>query len=130
MDSTIPVYKIHELDESGTKHIYIMGHFANDSIAQLWKSDPNNIAFDTLLGVDDKASFQSQSVSFINIPIYLDDKIGIIKLKIAQALSLKVSSDEIYLYGLFKVILNPNHIYQMLTVVLLIVLYPLYYNII
>ena len=115
MDSTIPVYKIHELDESGTKHIYIMGHFANDSIAQLWKSDPNNIAFDTLLGVDDKSAFQSQSVSFINIPIHIDDKIGIIKLKIAQALNLKVSSDEIYLYGLFKETLNPNHVYQMLT---------------
>ena len=115
MESIIPVYKIHELHETGTKHIYVMGEFEATTMDTLWNNDPNNIVFDTLLGKEDKQMFQQYSVSFINIPIHLDDKIGTIKLKIAKALHLKYSTDEIYLYGLVKEKLNPNHIYQILT---------------
>ena len=115
MNSDIPVYKIQELDSSGVKNIYVMGNFPDNKLEKLWKSDPDNITFDEMFGVADKNIFKSKKVSFIDFPIHLDDRIGTIKLKIAQALNLKFSVNEIYLYSLVKEVLNPNYIYQVLT---------------
>ena len=115
MNSDIPVYKIQELDSSGVKNIYVMGNFPDNKLEKLWKSDPDNITFDEMFGVSDKNIFKSKKVSFIDFPIHLDDRIGTIKLKIAQALNLKFSVNEIYLYSLVKEVLNPNYIYQVLT---------------
>lgn len=115
MNSDIPVFKIQELNSSGVKNIYVMGNFPDNKLEKLWKSDPDNIVFDEMFGQNDKILFKSKKVFFIDFPIHLDDRIGTIKLKIAKALNLKYSVNEIYLYSLVKEVLNPNYIYQVLT---------------
>ena len=115
MDKIIPTFKIHLLGEKGNEHIYVMGNFPDDSIDKLWKSDPNNIIFDEIIGQEEKKIYQNNNLTFIDLPIHLDDKIGTIKLKISKALNSKYSSEEMYLYGVVKQKLDNNFIYQILT---------------
>ena len=81
MDKIIPPFKIHLLGEKGTEHIYVMGNFPDDSIEKLWKSDPNNTIFDEIIGQEEKQKYVNNKVTFVDLPIHLDDRIGTIKLK-------------------------------------------------
>jgi len=115
MNQNIPVYKIHLLNDSGLEHVYIFGNFGTDKLEKLWNSDPDNVTFDEIFGITEKQLFKYKPVTFVDLPIHSDDKIGTIKLKIANGLKFEHSASEIYLFALVEEKLNENYIYQLLT---------------
>jgi hypothetical protein len=122
--SLFPIFKVNIVNgrdnNQPDKIIVFYGNNLDTNITELnnlFKKDPFNKAFENIF---DKIELDSQQknkihVEFVNYMIYIDDSIGIIKLKIFEALHQMVSMDELYLFCLKQEKLNPITVYQNLT---------------
>jgi len=122
------IYKVHHLiDKNTVKGIYVFyGNnldFPNPDV--LFKTDPKNEAFiDSKTGLhlfnDSELSrildkTNPVNVYFLKQQIHFDDSIGVIKLKIVEALSNSISLEQIYLFCNKEESFNPQNVYQTLT---------------
>ena len=93
----------------------------DENIQELFDSDPTNIMFLDIFNKYelDKINTDKIHVIFLEQSIHIDDSIGVIKLKICEALKMSkeppISFEEIYLFYLKSIKLNPITIYQKLT---------------
>lgn len=118
----VPIYKIYKLvgiDRIDKIYIFnsnfkeyeeseLMNMFNENPMGDIFSNTFNSYEIDQIKKNDIKLEFISEN-------IYPDDSIGIIKLKIFDALGRKVSTDEIYLFSLIKDIINSISSYQILT---------------
>ena len=88
-----------------------------DDPNDLFDEDPTNKSFNDIFNKDELSYIKEKKVEviFINQTIHIDDSIGVIKLKIFEAISKEASMSELYLYCLKPEKLNPITIYQNLT---------------
>ena len=114
------MFKINYLIDKNTinKIVVFYGlHLDVEDPNQLFATDPLNPAFKNVFNQKElnEISEKGIEVVFLKESIYIDDNIGVIKLKIIQAFGKTFSEEEIYLYCLKKEELNPIAIYQSLT---------------
>jgi hypothetical protein len=128
---SFPIFKVNKLtNKNKTEVIYVFygSHFskyddtdkANKAISKLnnlFEKTPNNKTFDGIFNNDELKNIKNNNipVKFVNETIHFDDNIGVIKLKIFEAISKEASMSEIYLYCLKSEKLNPITVYQNLT---------------
>ena len=102
------------------------GHFnSNDAADIRYIIDADDYIIENVFKKEDKEEKESKElvyirenkieVIFINQSIHIDDSIGVIKLKIFDAISKEASMSELYLYCLKSEKLNPITLYQNLT---------------
>ena len=120
--SLFPIFKVNKLsDKNVTDTIYVFyGSRFSEEIEDpndIFEDDPTNKAFNDVFNKDelDYITKNKAEVIFINQSIHFDDSIGVIKLKIFDAISKEASMSELYLYCLKSEKLNPITIYQNLT---------------
>ena len=120
--SNVPIYKIYKLvgiDIIETIYIFNSNFkdYEEDQLREIFKKNPNEGIFSNTFKDDEIEQIKTKNINieFISENIYVDDSIGVIKLKIFNALNRDVSIDEIYMYSLIKDIINPTSIYQILT---------------
>ena len=120
--SQFPIFKINKLtnkDEIETIYVFYGLHFSDktDNPNDLFQDDPTNKEFINVFNGDEIEYIQKNNIEviFINQTIHIDDSIGVIKLKIFEALNKKVSMSELYLFCLKTEKLNPVTVYQNLT---------------
>jgi len=124
--SLFPIFKVNKLtNKNKTDVIYVF--FGSDQdldldvdtdLNELFKRDPNNKVFANVFNpaeLDNLESNKDIQVEFIRQTIHIDDSIGVIKLKIFEAIRRSASMSEIYLFCLKNEKLNPITIYQNLT---------------
>ena len=121
--SLFPIFKVNKLsDKNKTDIIFV---FAGTNLDldvgedpnELFKRDPTNDAFQDIFLKEELDNIQTNKiqVEFLQQSIHIDDSIGIIKLKIFEAMRRAVSMSEIYLFCLKSEKLNPITMYQNLT---------------
>jgi hypothetical protein len=117
--SLFPIFKVNKLsDKNVTDTIYVFyGSLEIDDPNDLFEDDPTNKAFNDIFNKDELDYIKKNKVEviFINQSIHIDDSIGIIKLKIFDAIGKEASMSELYLFCLKSEKLNPITIYQNLT---------------
>jgi hypothetical protein len=117
--SNFPIFKVNKLlDTNIIDAIYVFyGSQEIDDPNDMFSNDPTNKAFDNIFNKDelDYISKNKTNVNFINQSIHMDDSIGVIKLKIFEAINKQSSMSELYLFCLKNEKLNPITIYQNLT---------------
>jgi len=120
--SLFPIFKVNKLSEKNvTDTIYVFyGSRFSEEIEDpndLFEDEPTNKAFNDVFNKEelDYIAKNKVEVIFINQSIHFDDSIGVIKLKICDAISKEASMSELYLYCLKSEKLNPITIYQNLT---------------
>ena len=129
--SLFPIFKVNKLiDKDETEVIYVFygSYFSkyddedkiNDIIIELnsgFKKNPYNKKFNGIFNDYELENIikNKTTVKFVNETIHLDDNIGVIKLKVFEAISKEASMSEIYLYCLKNEKLNPITVYQNLT---------------
>ena len=120
--SLFPIFKVNKLsDENTTDTIYVFFgknlDIETNEVNKLFKQDPTNKIFSGIFDELelDKIKTENIDVFFLDQSIHIDDSIGIIKLKIFEALEKTVSMSEIYLFCLKYEKLNPITLYQNLT---------------
>ena len=116
--SQLSIFKINKLSKNTIDIIYVFcGSRFSEDINDLFKNDPSNIAFTDIFDKDELTMIETNKIEvvFINQSIHFDDSIGVIKLKIFEAISKKASMSEIYLFCLKSEKLNPITVYQNLT---------------
>ena len=120
--SNVPIYKIYKLvgiDMIQTIYIFNSNFkdYEEDQLREIFERNPNEGIFLNTFKEDEIEQIKTKNIQVEFIPenIYVDDSIGIIKLKIFNALNREVSIDEMYIYSLIKDIINPTSIYQILT---------------
>ena len=88
-----------------------------DDPNEMFDEDPGNKVFVDIFNKDELNEIQKNKIDviFINQAIHIDDSIGVIKLKLFEAISRKASMSELYLYCLKYEKLNPITVYQNLT---------------
>ena len=116
------IFKVNKLtDKDAIETIYVFYGLQfseeEDNLNDLFDDDPTNKAFVNVFNTNELEYIAKHKVEviFINQSIHIDDSIGVIKLKIFEALSKKVSMSELYLYCLKYEKLNPITVYQNLT---------------
>ena len=84
---------------------------------ELFKTEPNSPVFLDIFDKDELTNIQQNNIVpiFVKQAIHFDDTIGIIKLKIFEALGKNVSMDEMYLFCLKTEPISPITLYQNLT---------------
>ena len=136
--SIFPIFKVNKLSEKNvtdTIYVFYGSRFSeeiedpNDLFEDLINnlSNPPNKEFydyiiENVFKKEDKEEKESKElvyirenkieVIFINQSIHIDDSIGVIKLKIFDAISKEASMSELYLYCLKSEKLNPITLYQ------------------
>ena len=117
--SLFPIFKVNQLSEKNeTDAIYVFYGNNLDIVDpnELFKKDPKNKAFVPDVFTETEIDeIDTNKVIFLNQTIHIDDSIGVIKLKIFEALRRTVSMNEIYLFCLKEEKLNPITMYQNLT---------------
>ena len=116
--SLFPKFKVNILiNKNMTEKIYVFYGSSVDDLNEIFLTEPENKIFAGIFNKDEIDNIKSNKieVEFLNQSIHIDDSIGIIKLKIFEAISKKASMSEIYLFCLKKEKLNPITVYQNLT---------------
>lgn len=120
--SSFPVFKVNYLIGKNNIKKIIVFYGLNLEVPNpndLFKTDPTNEVFKTIFYEDELTNIQAKNIEviFVTDSIHIDDSIGTIKLKISNALTqpVSVSQEEIYVYCLKHVQLNPITVYQSLT---------------
>ena len=120
--SLFPIFKVNKLsDQNKTDIIYVFFgtnlDINNKDPNDLFKSDPTNDAFSNIFDEQELDDIRRKNIQvvFLRQSIHIDDSIGVIKLKIFEALRRSVSMSEIYLFCLKGEKLNPITMYQNLT---------------
>lgn len=117
--SLFPIFKVNKLtDKNAIETIYVFyGSQFSEDTNDLFDEDPGNKAFSNVFDKDelDNIATNKTEVIFINQTIHIDDSIGVIKLKIFEAITKQASMSEIYLFCLKSEKLNPITVYQNLT---------------
>ena len=120
--SLFPIFKVNKMsDKNVTDTIYVFygSRFSEeiDDPNDLFDEEPGNKAFVDIFNKDELNEIQTKKIEviFVNQNIHIDDSIGVIKLKIFEAISKEASMSELYLYCLKSEKLNPITVYQNLT---------------
>jgi len=120
--SIFPIFKVNKLsDKNVTDTIYVFygSRFSEetDDPTDLFDEDPANKAFSDIFSKAELESIKENKIDviFVNQTIHIDDSIGVIKLKIFEAIEKEASMNEIYLFCLKNEKLNPITVYQNLT---------------
>ena len=123
--SLFPIFKVNKLTNKNiVDTIYVFyGHSDIDEITKQFIKDPYGNQFATIFDKKelDVISKNKTKIIFVKQSIHIDDSIGVIKLKIAEAIgegdnnSKGVSINEMYLFCLNRERLNPVTVYQKLT---------------
>ena len=117
--SLFPIFKVNKMsDKNVTDTIYVFyGSLEIEDPNDLFDDDPTNKVFTNVFNKDELNYIKDKKVEviFINQSIHIDDSIGVIKLKIFDAIDKKASMSELYLYCLKSEKLNPITVYQNLT---------------
>ena len=118
--SLFPIFKVNKLSEKNktdTIFVFFGTNLDIDDPNELFKSDPTNKAFTDIFSKEEFDHIKTNNIPvvFVNQSIHIDDSIGIIKLKVFEALRRSVSMSEIYLFCLKNEKLNPITMYQNLT---------------
>jgi hypothetical protein len=95
----------------------VKGKESDQDLTLLFKQDSTNERFSLVFDSKEIKTIQinKTQVIFLNQVIHIDDSIGVIKLKVFEALQKNVSMDEIYMFCLKSEQLNPVTVYQKLT---------------
>jgi len=116
--SLFPIFKVNILtNKNVTEKIYVFsGSSLNDPIS-IFIKEPENKIFSDIFNKDEINNIKNNKIEvvFVNQFIHIDDSIGIIKLKIFEAISKEASMSELYLFCLKNEKLNPITVYQNLT---------------
>jgi hypothetical protein len=120
--SLFPIFKVNKLsDKNVTDTIYVFygSRFSEeiDDPNDLFEDEPENKAFNDVFNKEELEYIKKNKIEviFINQSIHIDDSIGVIKLKIFDAINKEASMSELYLYCLKSEKLNPITLYQNLT---------------
>jgi hypothetical protein len=120
--SLFPIFKVNKLsDKNVTETIYVFfgSQFSEeiDDPSELFIKEPGNKAFGSVFDENELKDIKKNNIEvlFINQSIHIDDSIGVIKLKIFEAISKQASMSELYLFCLKSEKLNPITVYQNLT---------------
>ena len=118
--SLFPIFKINKLtNKNSIDEIYVFygDNLVIDEADILFQNEPDNVIFKSIF--DDKEldiiKKDKPKVIFIKQSIHIDDSIGVIKLKISEAMSNTVSINEMYLFCIKSEYVNPITVYQKLT---------------
>ena len=118
-----PIFKVNKLTEKNNTDTIFVFFGTNLDLdvdidpTELFKRDPLNEVFQDVFEKDELENVQTNNIPvvFLKQSIHIDDSIGIIKLKVFEALRKSVSMSEIYLFCLKNEKLNPITMYQNLT---------------
>jgi hypothetical protein len=120
--SLFPIFKVNKLsDKNVTDTIYVFygSQFSEemDDPTDLFEEDPQNKVFSDIFDQTELDNIRTNNIDviFVNQTIHIDDSIGVIKLKIFEAIEKSASMNEIYLFCLKNEKLNPITVYQNLT---------------
>ena len=119
--SLFPIFKVNKLtDKNIIETIYVFYgslDIDDEDPNDLFEANPLNKAFSTIFDKEelDLISKGKIEVIFIDQFIHIDDSIGVIKLKICDAINKEASMSELYLFCLKSEKLNPVTVYQNLT---------------
>jgi len=115
------MFKVNKLtNKEETDIIYVFSGSnleVDENPNELFERDPSNKAFAKVFDKNELDNIKTNDikVEFVKQTIHLDDSIGIIKLKIFEAIRRTASMSEIYLFCLKNEKLNPITMYQNLT---------------
>ena len=120
--SLFPIFKVNKMSDKNvidTIYVFYGSRFSEeiDDPNDLFEDDPGNKEFIDIFNKEELNEIKQQDIEiiFINQSIHIDDSIGVIKLKIFDAISKEASMSELYLYCLKSEKLNPITVYQNLT---------------
>ena len=119
--SLFPIFKVNKLtnkEETDTIYVFSGSNLdLDEDLVELFERDPDNEAFAKVFNKTELDNIKSNNikVEFVKQTIHIDDSIGIIKLKIFEAIHRTASMSEIYLFCLKNEKLNPITMYQNLT---------------
>ena len=120
--SLFPIFKVNKMSDKNiidTIYVFYGSRFSEeiDDPNEMFDEDPGNKVFVDIFNKDELNEIQKNKIDviFINQAIHIDDSIGVIKLKLFEAISRKASMSELYLYCLKYEKLNPITVYQNLT---------------
>jgi hypothetical protein len=93
------------------------GYINIERINELFQTNPSDEFFTPIFSINELTEIKQHKIpiTFIEDSIHLDDSIGLIKLKIFDAMQKKISMSEIYLFSIQKEEINPINLYQNLT---------------
>ena len=120
--TSFPIFKVNYLvNKNIIKKIFVF-YGVNLEISdpnELFQTEPNNDWFKQIFNSFELSKIKQDNIEviFIKDSIHYDDSIGTIKLKIINAFFPEntFSQEEVYLYCLKSVVLNPITVYQTLT---------------
>ena len=120
--SLFPIFKVNKMSDKNvidTIYVFYGSRFSEeiDDPNDLFEDDPGNKEFIDIFNKEELNEIKQKEIEiiFINQIIHIDDSIGVIKLKIFDAISKEASMNELYLYCLKSEKLNPITVYQNLT---------------
>jgi len=118
--SLFPIFKVNKISENNktdTIYVFFGNNLDIEDPDDLFNRDPENKAFADIFDEDELDNIKTQNIEviFLTQSIHIDDSIGVIKLKIFEALQRTVSMSEIYLFCLKAEKINPITMYQNLT---------------
>jgi len=116
--SLFPIFKVNILtNKNVTEKIYVFSGSSINDPTSIFIKEPENKIFSDVFNKDEIANIKNNKIEvvFVNQSIHIDDSIGIIKLKIFEAISKEASMSELYLFCLKNEKLNPITVYQNLT---------------
>ena len=121
--SIFSIFKVNKLtNKNKTDTIYVFCGSTLDldletDPNELFERDPDNDAFQNIFEKEELDNIKTNKirVEFLRQSIHIDDSIGVIKLKIFEAIRRIASMSEIYLFCLKDEKLNPITVYQNLT---------------
>jgi hypothetical protein len=119
--SLFPIFKVNKLTERNkteTIFVFFGTNLEEDQdLNELFIKDPSNIVFQNVFNKDELDNIDTNKirVNFLKQSIHIDDSIGVIKLKIFEAIQRSASMSEIYLFCLKNEKINPITMYQNLT---------------
>ena len=120
--SLFPIFKVNKMSNKNvidTIYVFYGSRFSEeiDDPNDLFDEDPGNKEFIDIFNKEELNEIKQKEIEiiFINQIIHIDDSIGVIKLKIFDAISKEASMSELYLYCLKSEKLNPITVYQNLT---------------
>ena len=119
--SLFPIFKVNKLTNKNKTEIIFVFFGTNleeeQDLNELFETDPSNIVFQNVFNKDELDNIDTNSirVKFLKQSIHIDDSIGVIKLKIFEAIGRSASMSEIYLFCLKNEKINPITMYQNLT---------------
>ena len=93
--SIFPIFKVNKLSDTNiVDTIYVFyGSQETEDLNDMFSNEPTNKAFNNVFNKDelDYISTNKINVIFLNQSIHIDDSIGVIKLKIFEAIKKKAS---------------------------------------